>query len=258
MKSSRPEFRSPRLLVVGAGFLGATVARQAFAGGWSVVPVVRSEKSAQGLALEFPGVLAAQATEEPFWETLKGDWDGLVWSLSPSVGQESEFHYLHRDGARLAARWAQAQKVAMVYVSSTSIYAEASGNWVKEESPLAIQDERSMALAEAEKLTLSVGGTVLRCAGIYGPGRELRRSQEGPERWLNIVQVEDAARAVGKVLGRKREIYNACEDEPIRRGVPGGQWPVGRRVRRNKRVSNAKLRGLGWQPLWKAEERRLA
>lgn len=233
------------------------MARQALAGGWSVVPVVRSKESAHRLAAEFPGVLAENAVEESFWETVGGGWDGLVWSLSPSAGQESDFAALHRGGAKQAARWAQKKSVAMVYVSSTSIYAEAEGNQVTEKSPLAVKDERSMALAEAERVTLGVGGSVLRCAGIYGPGRDLRPSQDGPERWLNIVQVEDAARAVGWVLGRKGEIYNACEDEPVRRGVPGGQWPAGRRGRRNKRVLNAKLRGLGWRPLWKAGERNL-
>jgi nucleoside-diphosphate-sugar epimerase len=238
--------------VVGAGYLGATVARQAKAGGWEVIPVVRSEGSAESLRNEFPDVQAANATEDSFWNNLQGNWRGVIWALSPSRGYEGSFLDLHRKGAVLAAAWARRNAVAMVYVSSTSVYAEAGGGWVDETSPVAAEDDRSMAMVKAERATLDSNGVVLRCAGIYGPGRDLRTGSEGPERWLNVVQVQDAARAVGLVLGRKGGVYNVCENEPLRRGIPDSHWPAGRRERRNKRVSNAKIRGLGWQPLWKA------
>jgi len=239
-------------LVVGAGFLGGAVAREALAGGWLVVPVVRSEKSAELLRGEFSGVVQADAVDSTFWHGLVGRWQGLVWSLSPSRGEESAFNEMHRHGAQRAAVWAAERGVPLIYISSTSVYAEADGGWVDEDSPIARHDERSMAMVEAERSALGVGGSVLRCGGIYGPGREQRQSQEGPERWVNVVQVKDAARAVGLVLGKKRQIYNVCEDEPLRRGFPAGRWPEGRKERRNKRVSNAKLRRLGWQPLWRA------
>jgi len=252
LKSSHPEIAMPRLLVVGAGYLGASVARQAKAGGWMVVPVVRSDSSADVLRLEFPETQAANAIEQSFWDQRSGDFQGLVWSLSPSRAQEASFNDLHRTGATLAASWCQRHRVPMVYISSTSVYAESAGGWVDEMSAVALDDERPMAMLEAEKIVLKSGGTVLRCAGIYGPGRDLRSGSEGPERWLNVIQVADAARAVGLVLGRENEVYNVCENEPLRRGTPDGCWPEGRRERRNKRVSNAKIRGLGWQPVWKS------
>ena len=241
----------PRLLVVGAGYLGASVARLAKSGGWAVVPVVRSADSAARLRHEFPEVQAVDAVEASFWNNLGGNWQGLVWLLSPSQGDKTSFHDLHRRGATLAASWCKRHHVPMVYLSSTSVYAEATGGWVNETSPVAVGDERSMSMVEAEKLVLRAGGSVLRCAGIYGPGRALRPGVEGPERWLNVVQVTDAARAAGVVLRAPQGIYNACEDEPLKRGIPGGRWPEGRRERRNKRVSNAKLKGLGWRPFWR-------
>ena len=242
----------PRLLVVGAGYLGASVARLAKAGGWAVVPVVRAESSAEVLRREFPEVRAANAVDASFWSNLTEKFQGLVWSLSPSRTEEVSFRELHRTGALRAATWGQQQDVPMVYISSTSVYAESTGGWVDERSAVAVEEERSSAMLEAERVVLAAGETVLRCAGIYGPGRELRAGLEGPERWLNVVQVTDAARAVGLVLGKNRGIYNVCEDEPLKRGVPHGRWPEGRRERRNKRVSNAKLKSLGWQPLWRA------
>lgn len=228
------------------------MARLAKSGGWSVVPVVRSESSAGVLCSEFSNVQAVNALEPSFWKSLSGDWHGLVWSLSPSQDQETSFGDLHRKGAILAAGWCQQHHVPMAYISSTSVYAESTGAWVDERSVVAVEDERAMAMVEAEGVVLAAGGLVLRCAGIYGPGREMRPGLDGPERWLNVVQVMDAARAVGLVLGKNRGVYNVCENEPLKRGIPGGRWPEGRRERRSKRVSNAKLRGLGWQPLWKA------
>ena len=91
---------------------------------------------------------------------------------------------------------------------------------------------------------------MLRCAGLYGRARVLKTDGEGPERWLNLIHVEDAARAVAIALRNPGLIFNVCEDEPRRRGKAGGQWPEGmRRARRNKRVSNARLRTLGWRPM---------
>jgi len=238
--------------VVGAGYLGAAVARQAQKGGWEVEPVVRSKASVESLCMDFPNARAGDALESSFWGSLSGNWQGLVWSLSPSRSQETSFNELHRVGTILAGSWCQQHRVPMVYISSTSVYAESTGGWVDETSPVALEDARSMAMVEAEKVVQGSGGSVLRCAGIYGPNRDLRAGSEGPERWLNVVQVEDAARAVGLVLGGKSGVYNICENEPLRRGTPDGRWPVGRKERRNKRVRNAKLRDLGWRPLWKA------
>ena len=128
-----------------------------------------------------------------------------------------------------------------------------------ETSAVAEEDSRAMAMVTAERETLRAGGTVVRCAGIYGPGRNLRPDTGGPERWLNVIQVEDAARAVGLVL-RKMDpafagradarIFNVCEDEALPRGEAGGVWAEDSvRSRRSKRVRNQKLKETGWNPM---------
>ena len=94
----------------------------------------------------------------------------------------------------------------------------------------------------------------LRCAGLDGGERELRDRAEGPERWLNVVHREDAARAVGVALRNQGQTFNVAENFPLRRGVAGGVWAEGsKRTRRSKRVSNAKLRNEGWAPIYRAE-----
>lgn len=241
----------PVLLVVGAGFLGREVARMAREGGWEVVPVVRSEESAAGLRKEFPQVRAADALDPDFWASLPEPVAGLVWAVAPSRARpHDDFEAMQRTGAVAAAAWAKKKKIPMVYVSSTSVYAEDGGGWVDEESPVATDDSRSMAMVTAERACVQAGGSVVRCAGLYGKERVLRPDTEGPERWLNLVHIEDAARAVGIALQQQGKIFNACEDEPRPRGRPGGSWPEGmRRARRNKRVRNSQLRALGWIPM---------
>ena len=238
---------------MGAGFLGSEVVRQAQAGGWSVHAIVRSEATAVALRGHGQDVVATDAIRSDFWDSLSGTWGGMVWAMAPSrEAGGGDFERMHREGAVRAAQWASRFHVPMVYLSSTSVYAEADGGWVSEESRLAT-DERSRAMIEAEGKTIEVGGTVLRCAGLYGGDRILRNRAEGPERWLNVVNREDAARAVGIALRVQGQIFNVAEDEPLRRGVVGGVWGEGsNRMRRSKRVSNAKLKREGWVPVYRA------
>ena len=247
MASSAP----PRLTVIGAGFLGRVVAEEAQRGGWQVWPVVRSEESAVALEPGFPNALAADAISPEFWERQAPACEGMAWSMAPSRARpEDDFLAMHRQGAVRAARWARHRRIPFVYISSTSVYAEDGGAWVDEEAPVATEDARSLAMVEAERACRDAGGTVLRCAGLYGRARVLKTDGEGPERWLNLIHVEDAARAVAVALRNPGLIFNVCENEPRRRGKAGGFWPEGmRRARRNKRVSNARLRALGWKPM---------
>ena len=243
-------FSRPTLLVVGAGFLGREVVRIAREGGWEVLPVVRSEESAARLRGEFPLTLAADALEAGFWGSLPTQVDGVVWSVAPSRARPGDdFEAMQRRGAVAAAEWVRKKGIPYVYISSTSVYAENSGAWVDEGSPLAMEDSRAAAMGQAEKACMWSGGTALRCAGLYGKERALKPDTQGPLRWLNVVQVEDAARAVGTVLRQRGKVFNACEDAPRPRGQAGGVWPENsRRARRNKRVSNARLQALGWIP----------
>ena len=240
--------------MVGAGFLGREIALRATAGGWSAVPVVRSKSRAESLQELFPEALAVDAVASTFWENLGGEWSGMVWSMAPSrKSGEGEFVKMHREGVQHATTWSKRFGVPMVYLSSTSVYAESEGGWVDEKSPLA-SDERATVMVQAEKKTIAAGGSVLRCAGLYGPDREFRNRGDGPERWLNVVHVEDAARAAAIALRVRKEVFNVAEDEPLRRGVAGGVWSEESvRTRRSKRVSNAKLKQEGWVPIHSAK-----
>jgi nucleoside-diphosphate-sugar epimerase len=162
----------------------------------------------------------------------------------------------------------------VVFVSSTSVYAQNDGSLVTEESPAEPVSPTSGILREAEDVALGHGGFVARLAGIYGPGRSvlLRKFLEGSAviegegtRHINQIHADDAAAALYHIIEHAPPagIYNVVDDCPVTqlecytwlaaklgRPLPP-HGPVDATRKRgvtDKRVSNAKLRSLGWAP----------
>jgi nucleoside-diphosphate-sugar epimerase len=129
-------------------------------------------------------------------------------------------------------------------------------------------------LLQAEKIVLGNDGVVLRVAGIYGPDRSfllhtvLKRDAIPGDRLVNQAHRDDVASAIffvarSRALNPPR-IFNVVDDTPVPRteilqwlsarlGLPLSNSPssAGTEGRRsNKRVSNAKLRALGWAPVY--------
>jgi len=166
------------------------------------------------------------------------------------------------------------QPKTVVFTSSTSVYAQSDGSWVTEQSPAEPQRETSKILREAEEMVLAQNGLVARLAGIYGPGRsvllqkffESRAVIEGDgSRVINQIHRDDAASALCFLVRQSAPggIYNVCDDTPMTQSevyrwlakyfakpLPstGPIDPNRKRGWTSKRVSNAKLRALGWQP----------
>ena len=71
-----------------------------------------------------------------------------------------------------------------VYASSTGVYGQTDGEWVDESSPADPHHESGRVCLEAEQLVANWARTndqsataiILRFAGLYGPGRMVRRS----------------------------------------------------------------------------------
>jgi nucleoside-diphosphate-sugar epimerase len=124
-------------------------------------------------------------------------------------------------------------------------------------------------------MVLDNGGIAVRLAGLYGPERSalLQKLLSGeakidPEhdRFINQIHRDDAAAAIRFLLGQaklERQIFNLVDNQPtlvsecyrwlaakLSRPIPPPATSASKRKRgdSNKRVSNAKLRGLGWTP----------
>lgn len=190
-----------RLLILGGGFTGAVVARQAIARALPVQATTRDPARAR--ALESLGAT-------PIVAASLGDGAAL-----PVDDETSVLVTLPPDGATdraLAARLARARSIA--YVSSSVVYGDARGR-IDEETPtmsegLARATPRAAARLEAEAIYRDLGATIVRAPAIYGPGRGLHlRLARGTLRVagdgtnvVSRVHVEDLARALLELLAR--------------------------------------------------------
>jgi nucleoside-diphosphate-sugar epimerase len=118
----------------------------------------------------------------------------------------------------------------IVYLSTIGVYGDADGAWIDEDAPTQPNSTRNRARVRAEQQWLALGErarkkiTILRLAGIYGPGRNaLVNLREGTARRLvkpgqvfNRIHVEDIARAIEAAFapGAPSGIFNVTDDEP--------------------------------------------
>ena len=118
----------------------------------------------------------------------------------------------------------------IVHVSTTSVFSQTDGSWVDEDSPAEpTTDAGRLALAAETALrTARPSAVSIRMAGLYGPGRVIGRAgllrglavAGDPDRWLNLIRIEDAARVVVAALASvaPAALYLACDDRPLLRG----------------------------------------
>ncbi len=272
-----------RVLLIGCGYVGVATGRRLVEAGHSVFGLRRSAGAAA--ELESAGIrpLVGDITQAELLARLPGPFDWVVNSVSSSRGGAAEYRSVYLEGTHHVLAWLSTQPVAKyVYTSSTSVYSQNDGSEVDEASPAEPTSETGRLLRDAEDLLLAAHrerqfpAIILRVAGIYGPGRghlfhqllagEARIAGDG-SRLMNMVHRDDVATALIAALerGRPGEIYNCADDLPVSqfdflawnaaqlgRPLPPFATEAENATRKrgltNKRVSNRKLRALGWIP----------
>jgi len=262
----------PRVVFAGCGFLGEAAAGLFLRSGWRVLGLCATPESAARRA-EGPFPVVAADITKPL--SVPGGWESpdlLVHCASSGRGGAEDYRAVYRDGLENVFGAFAPERV--IFTGSTSVYAQADGSLVTEDSPAAPQRETGRILLEAEAIALRAGGTVARLSGIYGPGRLVllrkfldgtARLEDGGGRWINQVHRDDAASALLRLAAgdAMRGIFNVCDDSPCTQrevytwisgflGQPlppdGPADPGRKRGLTSKRVSNAKLRATGWLP----------
>jgi nucleoside-diphosphate-sugar epimerase len=263
----------PRILIAGCGYVGQATADLFHAAGWTVEGWTRSAESAAKLSAKPYPVYAVDVADRDQVYARDGILDAVIHCASSGGGGLDAYRQVYLNGARsLLDRFAGSK---VIFTSSTSVYAQRDGSWVTEKSETKPARETGRILLETEQLVLAQGGVVARLAGIYGPERSALLSKFlagsaiiDPEndRFINQVHRDDIATALFLLLDRPspaREIYNVVDDQPIlqsecyrwlaaklNRPIPpmGRSTAAPKRGASNKRVSNARLRHLGWIP----------
>ena len=256
--------------IAGCGFAGLATARLLHSRGWRVIGATHSPESAAALVGEAFSVVACDITDRDAIARIPRV-DAVAHCASSGRGGVERYRAVYLEGAR-ALHEALAPR-QFIFTSSTSVYAQTDGAIVTEESAAEPDRETGRVLRETEEFILSRGGCVARLAGIYGPGRSvlLKKFFSGEAviegdggRVINQVHRDDIAAALACFMERDTSgIFNVCDDEPMtQRAVyewlaqhfakplpPSGPIDANRkRGWTSKRVSNAKLRALGWAP----------
>ncbi|MGI8432195.1 MAG: NAD-dependent epimerase/dehydratase family protein, partial [Chthoniobacterales bacterium] len=201
-------------------------------------------------------------------------FDLVIHCASSGGGGPEGYRRVYLEGARNLLEVLRPRR--FLFTSSTSVYAQRDGSWVDETSPTEPTHETGRILREAEELVRQNDGTIARLAGIYGPGRSalLRKFLAGEARiegdggrWLNHAHRDDIAGALFFLATTlpNESIYNVCDNEPLTqlaayewlarrcgRALPASAEKAGERKRgaSNKKVSNRRLRALGWGPVF--------
>jgi len=178
-----------------------------------VLTQVRSEARATALRAEGFEVRVVPAIDDAFVTAIAVDEDTHVVIAFPPDGITD---------ARLGPQLARAG--AVTYVSSTGVYGEHRGV-VDDRTPIPPPNERAAKILAAEQAYRAIGGTILRCPGIYGPERGLHvRVLKGEHRipgdgtrYMSRIHIADLAQlvlAAGGAAQVRGETYVVGDAEP--------------------------------------------
>jgi nucleoside-diphosphate-sugar epimerase len=270
------------LVVFGAGYVGGAVAAEALAVGARVTALTRNPETARHLGLMGCDVVVADLAQADWYDQIC-EPDFVLNSVSSGRRGLEGYLRSYREGAQSIITWGQKLSlgtVPLVYTSSTSVYAQDHGQTMDESMPADAEDERGKLLLAAEALLTTWPGptSILRLAGIYGPGRHylLDQMKSAPlelpgiaDHHLNLIHRDDIVSAVFASWARTTafsvQIYNLVDDGRATRreivewlaqqlglAVPritGISAPGRRAVRPDRIVRNDKIKSaLGWRP----------
>lgn len=257
-----------KIAVLGAGWLGEPLLPLLQLAGHKVwASTTGSEKAARLQALGHDVRLLA-VSETGLHGELAGFFaaDLLVLSLPPGGRRNPAVEKSYPAKVQHVIAAAKAGGVQRVlFTSSTGIYGEQAG-WMTEESPLAPVTHSGKALMIVEKLLREAFGeglTVLRLAGLIGPGRQAGRWFAGKQglpdgnRYVNMVQQADVLAFLQQVIDQAAwgHTLNVCYDEhPFKRDFyPAAADAIGLKrptfaptaeVSKGKRVDNRRGKEL--------------
>jgi len=232
-RASSSSLDTQRCFVFGFGYTTLALAKCLLAASWHVSGACSSSEKAD--ALRVAGVDAHLWAPDDGVGLDQAGLDALrrathVLSSVPPVGDHSVDPVLQLHASELhSQRW-------IAYLSSTSVYGDAGGDWVDEESPLRARPEDVKAWprvqAEAAWLRLQSPVHVFRLGGIYGPGRSVlpallnsrsesasQRGRDG-KRWTSRCHVDDIVSVLLASMAKPAigsRLYNVCDDNPAPR-----------------------------------------
>jgi len=218
-----------QILVAGCGKLGGDIATVLLDAG----DVYGLRRNPDRVPPGVTGIGADLTRPESMAGKLPEHLDIAIYCLTPSSYDQQGYHQAYVTGLQnlLSAIGEQSLK-RLIFISSTSVFAQNDDSWVDENSPADPDRFTGQQILQGERTALNSGhpATVVRFSGIYGPSRqrfleevlEGRMNPQPPAPFSNRIHEVDAANAVAwlaqKALnGENLEpLYVASDCEPVR------------------------------------------
>ena len=206
--------------------------------------------------------------------------DYVVVTLTPAGFDDNSYRRVFVDGlANVLAALAESPSLKrLLFVSSTSVYHQRDGQWVDEHSETAPTSFSGQRLLQAERLLADSGvpHSVVRFAGIYGPGRrrliEQVMAKQGCEQqpvlYTNRIHRDDCVGFLAHLIHCDRrgdalqKLYLGVDNEPVSMWElkhwlalqlhidPAAMTALAPSRRGSKRCSNRRLLASGYQLLY--------
>ena len=251
-----------RRMIVGCGYLGDRVARCWREAGDTVYATTRGHRS-EMLSRSGLRPLTLDVTDVPTTTCLP-QVDTVVFAVGRDRQAGVTMQDIHVTGLRAVLDALPDTTGRVIYVSSSGVYGQNSGEWVDEESACEPVSAGGHACLSGERLLSTHprghDAVVLRLAGLYGRGRAPYAAQirsttpiaGSRDSFLNLVHVDDAAASVVAAAACNRgRTYVISDGHPptrgeyvewfaARLGVPAppfeGGVSLGKRVRNSRAV----------------------
>lgn len=260
-----------KVLIVGCGDIGVPLAGELVADGAEVWGLRRHPSALPA----YIHPLAADVTDAGSLSVLTDmEFDYVLTTLTPAGFSERGYRSVFVGGIDnlLAALAKQTRLRRLVHVSSTSVYHQSDGEWVDEDSPTEPTGFSGRALLDSEVAVAAApwASSVVRFAGIYGPGRRRLIEQvlagEGcprePVLYTNRIHRDDCVGVLRHLLYRDSKglgcesVYIGVDSEPAPMWEVK-QWLAGQlkvsltcevspQRRASKRCSNGRLLASGY------------
>lgn len=258
----------PQVLIVGAGDTGLTLASVLSSAGLGVSTLNRSGRSVDG-ANAIVGDLSAPHSLSELPAA-----DVVVFTTAPPTRDDDGYRIAYIDGPQHLLDALPREPARAILTSTTGVYGANDGRWVTASTTPEPTRATAELVVEGEvALASRIPTTIVRAAGIYGPGRRrlidlVLNGQAGvtsgtPDRWTNRVHRDDlaAALALCAIHPSPPPIAIAVDDEPVPRDqvlvwladqlrVELGPDPEPAESATGKRCRNSELKDLGWEPAY--------
>jgi len=191
LRDTQPLFTQKHLFILGCGYLGQHVAREALRRGMRVTALTRNAAQAAALRAQGGEVIVADLASDDWHDHAPREVDYVLNCVSARSDKQMDTGQRARaqkkglrpyvDGMRSLTCWMRkAVRIGtVVYTSSTGVYPQGGGVTVDEDFSVAPPDTDTRAgiLSTAEQVLqrecapLRTRWFILRLAGLYGPGR---------------------------------------------------------------------------------------